>query len=88
MSSLCLVNLCDLCTFVNLVKFGEHEKMCTWWCLLFLAILVHLVILIDDVYFGENNEVWTICMWFDDIFGDNDFLAYTFEMMNFICLVD
>jgi len=24
---------------------------------IFFVILVHLVILIDDIYFGENNEV-------------------------------
>jgi len=30
-------------------------------------------------YFGENNEVWTICMWFDDLFGDDDFFIYTLK---------
>ena len=63
-------------------------EMCTWWCLFFLVILVHLVILIDDGYFGDSNEVWIICMWFSDLFGNNDFIAYTFEMMNHICWVD
>jgi len=51
----------------------ELSELCTCWCLLFLVILVHLVNLIDDVYFGENNEVWFIWMWFDDLFGDNNF---------------
>jgi len=46
------------------------------------------VILIDDVYFGDNNEVWFIWMWFDNLFGDDDFLAYTFEMTNCICWVN
>jgi hypothetical protein len=82
---MCIGELGELCA---LVKFGEHVKMCTLWCLLFLGILVHFVILIDDVYFDENNEVWVICMWFDDFFGDDDFLNYTFEMMNFICWVN
>jgi len=27
-------------------------------------------------------------MWFDDLFSDEDFLAYTFKMMNYICWVD
>ena len=40
--------------------------------LLFLVMLVHMVILFDDYYFG-------------DFLGDDDFLAYTFEMMNCIC---
>jgi len=31
--------------------------------LLLMVILVHLMILIGDVYFGENNEVWVIKMW-------------------------
>jgi len=44
----------DLCA---LVIFGEYVKVCTCWCLLWMVILVHLMILIDDVYFGENNEV-------------------------------
>jgi len=70
------------------MKFGEHVKICSWWCVLFLVIPVHVVILIDDVYFGENNEVWFIWMWFDDLVGDDDLLAYTFEMMNCICWVD
>ena len=37
------------------------------------------MILIDDVYFGDNNEVWFIWMWFDDLFGDDDFIAYTWN---------
>jgi len=64
----------------------------TWWNVylisLFFVILVQLVILINDAYFGENNEVWIICMWFNDLLSDNDFLAYTFKMMNCICWVD
>jgi len=77
---MCIGELGELCTWWNLVK------MCTWWCLLFFVILVHLVILVDNIYFGESNEVWIICMWFDDLFGDDDFHAYTFEMMN--CIVE
>jgi len=50
--------------------------------------LVHLVILIDDVYFDEKTKVWIICMWIYDLFSDDDFLAYTFEMMNCICWVN
>jgi hypothetical protein len=64
---------------------GELGELCSWWCLLFLVILVHLVILIDDFNFGENNEVWIICVWFYDLFSDDDFFAYTFEMINCMC---
>jgi len=46
------------------------------------------VILIDDVYFSDNDEIWFIWMRFDDLFGDDDILAYTFEMMNYICWVN
>jgi len=38
--------------------------------------------------FGENNEVWIRCLWFDDLFCDDDFLIYTSKMMNCICWVD
>jgi len=37
------------------------------------------MVLIDDVYLGENNEGWFIWMWFDESFGDDDFLAYTLK---------
>jgi len=37
---------------------------------------------IDDDYVSENIEVWIMCIWFGDFLGDDDFLAYTFEMMN------
>ena len=73
---MCIGELGELCA---LMKFGEHMKMCTWRYLLFLVILVHLVILINDVYLGENNEMWVICMWFDDLFGDDDFFIYTLK---------
>ena len=46
------------------------------------------MILIDDVYFSDNDEIWFIWMRFDDLFGDDDILAYTFEMMNYICWVN
>jgi len=39
---------------------------------------------IDDDYVSENIEVWIMCIWFGDFLGDDDFLAYTFEMMNHI----
>ena len=55
---------------------------------IFFVILVHLVILIDDIYFGENNEVWIINMWFDDFFNDDELIAYTSEMTNCSCWVD
>jgi len=47
-----------ICEFGKLYTwcFGEHVKMCTCWCLLLMVILVYLMILIDDVYFNENNE--------------------------------
>jgi len=35
--------------------------------------------------FGDNNEMWIICMWFDDFFCNDDFFSYIFEMMNCIC---
>jgi len=41
----------DLYALVNLVKCVLDDVS------LFSLILVHLVNLIDDVYFGENNEV-------------------------------
>jgi len=53
-----------------------------------LVILVHLMILIDNDYFGVSNEVWIICIWFGDFLGDDDLFSYTFEMMNCICWVD
>jgi len=37
------------------------------------------MILIDDVYLGENNEGWFIWMWFYESFGDDDFLAYSLK---------
>jgi len=90
---MCISELCELVEYVIgdyvlgepwwFMCIGELGELCTW-CLLFLVILVHLVILIDDVYFGENNEAWIIYMWFDD----DDFLAYTFERMNCICWVN
>jgi len=52
-----MLSLCDIWWIVHLVIFGEYVKMCTCRCLLLMVILVHLMILIDDVYFGENNEV-------------------------------
>jgi len=39
------------------VIFGKYVIMCTRWYLLLMVILVHLMIFIGDVYFGENNEV-------------------------------
>jgi len=38
---MCLVNLGDLCALVNLVNCALDD----------------VVILIDDVYFGENNDM-------------------------------
>ena len=32
-----------------------------------MVILVHLMILIGDVYFGENNDVWFKWIWFYDL---------------------
>jgi len=29
-----------------------------------MVILVHLMILMGDVYFGENNEAWATWIWF------------------------
>jgi len=46
---------------------------------LLMVILVHLMILIGDVYFGENNEVWATWNVIYDSFGDNDFLTYTLK---------
>jgi len=37
------------------------------------------MILIGDVYFSENNEVWATWNVIYDSFGDNDFLAYTLK---------
>ena len=56
--------------------------------MMFCYTCTHGGFLIDDVYFGDNNEVWFIWMWFDELFCDDDFLAYSFEMMNCICWVD
>jgi len=50
--------------------------------------LVRLVILFDDSYFGDSNEVRIICIWIGDFFDDKEFLAYTFQMMNCNCWVD
>jgi len=33
-----------------------------------------LMILIGDVYFGENNEVWLVWMWFYDLLVTMTFL--------------
>jgi len=32
-----------------------------------MVILVHLMILIGDVFFGENKEVWFVWMWLYDL---------------------
>jgi hypothetical protein len=66
--------LCALVKLVNCVLVDVLLYLYTWR------------FLIDDVHFGDNNDVWFIWMWFDDFFGDDDFLAYTFEMMN--CIVE
>jgi len=63
---------------------GELGELCTWWC---FVILVHLMIL-NDVYFGENNEMWIICMWLGDPFHDDNFFVCNFEMLNCIYWVD
>jgi len=57
-----LCELGDLCNWWNIWTCVE---MCTW-CLLFLVMLVHLVILFDDDYFGDSNDVWIICIWIGD----------------------
>ena len=46
--NMCLVNLGDVYTLVNLVKCVLHDVS------LFFVILVHLMILTNDVYFGEK----------------------------------
>ena len=52
-----------------------------------LVILVHSVTSTDDFYLGEKK--WSVnYMWFDDLFCDDDFLVYIFEMMNCICWVN
>ena len=70
-----LVNYLIICGDVYMMMFV------IWW------FLVHLVIWFDDSYFGDSNEVWIICIWFGDFF-DDDFLTYTFGMMNYICWVN
>ena len=40
------------------------------------------VILINDDYFGDGDNVWIICTWLGDSFDGDEFLTYTFEMMN------
>jgi len=46
------------------------------------------VILFNDGYISDSNEVWIIWLWIGEFFDDDDSLGYIFEMMNCICWVD
>jgi hypothetical protein len=67
-----------------------------WWNLVIYVIgeicelcgnvyMLMFVIFCDTCTLGDSNEMWIICMWFGDFFGDDDFFTYTFEVINCIC---
>jgi len=39
------------------------------------------MISLNDDYFGDNDEVWIMCIWLGDSFDNDDFLVYTLKMM-------
>jgi len=78
-----------------IMRLCELVIMCigeTWWIMwiwwfgksyeFVIGEICHLTILFDDDHFVDSNEVWIICTRLVIFFGDDDFLAYNFEMMN------